>query len=148
MQHLFGTPITKQELIQQRMYWELLLAGSVGLHPRVLQTGLTSHFGEMLEELQRPELQERRQQASLPLLYKTHNNLVTIDKNRYLGNLTKAGRGNRSTRSHSYQNCILVIHLNENHSPGTVIRKVSPFSIIVWMLTQTDWNFHSSPWQL
>ena len=58
-----------------------------------------NHVGEMLEELQRPELQERRQQASLTFFYKIHNNLVTIDKNRYL---SKAG-GNRSTGSHSFQ---------------------------------------------
>ena len=41
-----------------------------------------SHVGEMLDELQWPELQERRQQASLTFFYKLHNNLVTIDKNR------------------------------------------------------------------
>ena len=53
----------------------------------------------MLEELQWPELQERRQQASLTFFYKTHNNLVTVDKNRYLS----AAGGNRSTRSHPFQ---------------------------------------------
>ena len=41
-----------------------------------------SHVGEMVDELQWPELQERRQQASLTVFYKIHNNLVTIDKNR------------------------------------------------------------------
>ena len=40
-----------------------------------------SHVGEVLEELQWPELQERRQQASLTFFYKIHNNLVTVDKN-------------------------------------------------------------------
>ena len=54
-----------------------------------------SHVGEILEELQWPELQERRQQASLTFFYKIHN-LVTIDKNMYL---SEAG-GNTSTRSH------------------------------------------------
>ena len=58
-----------------------------------------SHVGEMLEELQWPELQERRQQASLTFFYKIHNNLVIIDKNRYL---SEAG-GNRSTRYHPFQ---------------------------------------------
>ena len=51
----------------------------------------------MLEELQWPELQERRQQASL-IFYKMHNNLVTVDKNKLL---SEAG-GNRSTRSHLF----------------------------------------------
>ena len=46
----------------------------------------------------RPELQERRQQASLTSFYKIHNNLVAIDKNRYLSEA-----GNRSTRSHPFQ---------------------------------------------
>ena len=57
-----------------------------------------SHVGEMLAELQWPELQERKQQASLTFFYKIHNNLVTIDKNRYLSEA-----GNRSTRSHPFQ---------------------------------------------
>ena len=57
-----------------------------------------SHVEEMLDELQWPELQERRQQASLTFFYKIHNNLVTTDKNRYL---YKAG--NRNTRYHPFQ---------------------------------------------
>ena len=40
---------------------------------------------------------ERRQQASLTIFYKIHNNLVTTDKNRHL---SAGGSGNRSTRSH------------------------------------------------
>ena len=57
-----------------------------------------SHVGEMLDELQWPELQERRQQASSAFFYKMHNNLVTTDKSRYLSEA-----GNRSTRSHPFQ---------------------------------------------
>ena len=60
----------------------------------------------MLDELQWPELKERRQQASLTFFYKIHNNLVIIDKNRYL---SETGRGNRSTRSHSYLSIYLSI---------------------------------------
>ena len=42
-----------------------------------------SHVGEMLDELQWPELQARRKQASSTFFYKIHNNLVIIiDKNR------------------------------------------------------------------
>ena len=59
-----------------------------------------SYVGEMLDELQCPELQERRQQASLTFFYTIHNNLVTIDKKRYL---PEASRGNRSTRPHPFQ---------------------------------------------
>ena len=46
-----------------------------------------------------------------------HNNLVIIDKNRYL---SEAGRGNRSTRSH-------------------------PFRVTVWIHIRTGWNFLSFP---
>ena len=52
----------------------------------------------MLDELQWPEFQEWRQQSSLTFFYKIHNNLVTIDKNRYLSEA-----GNRSTRSDPLQ---------------------------------------------
>ena len=56
------------------------------------------HVEEMLDELQWLELQERMQQASLTFFNKIHNNLVTIDRNRYL---SEAGK--RSTRSHPFQ---------------------------------------------
>ena len=59
-----------------------------------------SHVGEMLADLDWPELQERRQQASLSLFYKIHNNLAIVNKNRYL---SEAGGGSRRTRSHPFQ---------------------------------------------
>ena len=59
-----------------------------------------SHVGEMLEELQWPDLQERRQQVSLSLFYKIHHDLAVVDKNRYLSEL---GGGSRRTRSHPFQ---------------------------------------------
>ena len=40
---------------------------------------VTLELGEMLVELQWPELQERRQQDTLTF-YKIHNNLITIEK--------------------------------------------------------------------
>ena len=49
-----------------------------------------SRVGEMLEELQWPELQERRQQASLTVFYKVHNSLVTVGG---VGCLSWAGVG-------------------------------------------------------
>ena len=54
----------------------------------------------MLDELQWPILQERRQQASLTLFYKIHNNLAIINKSRYL---SVAGGESRRTRSHPFQ---------------------------------------------
>ena len=61
-----------------------------------VDAGVTRDVGEMLEELQWPELQERRQQASLTFFFK-----IPIDKKRYL---SEAGDTcNRSTRSHPFQ---------------------------------------------
>ena len=54
----------------------------------------------MLDELQWPDFQERGQQASLTFFCKIHNDLVTVDNNRYL---SEAGRGNRLTRPHPNQ---------------------------------------------
>ena len=73
----------------------------------------------MLEKLQWPELQEWRQQASLTF-YKIHNNLVTIDKNRYL---SEAG-GNRS-------------HPFQYHRPNAYMDGLK-FSFFLW--TIATWN--------
>ena len=54
----------------------------------------------MLDELQWPTLQEIRQQASLTLFYKIHNNLAITDKRSYL---SVAGGESRRTRSHPFQ---------------------------------------------
>ena len=58
-----------------------------------------SHVGEMLEELQWPDLQERRHQASLSLFYKIHSNLAIVNKNMCLSEAD----GGRRTRSHPFQ---------------------------------------------
>lgn len=59
-----------------------------------------SHVGDMLEDLQWPDLQSRRQQASLTLFYKIHHEQVVIDKDKYLSAVSKVSR---STRSHPLQ---------------------------------------------
>ena len=94
MQHLYGTPhhqteIDRIETVQRTTArWACRLWRNQSL------------VGEMIEELQWPELLERRQQqASLTFFYKIHNNLITVDKNRYL---PETG-GNRSTKSHPFQ---------------------------------------------
>ena len=60
----------------------------------------------MLDELQWPTLQARRQQASLTLFYKIHNNLAIIDRYEYLsvtgGGCGGGGGGGRSRRSRSH----------------------------------------------
>ena len=52
-----------------------------------------SHVEEMLDDLQWPTLQERRQQASLILFYKIYNNLAIIEKSRYLSVAGGGGGG-------------------------------------------------------
>ena len=87
------------------IYWYILEAGDFW-HLKVFKLQKNKFKGPNLSrqkdrvtlELQWPELQERRQQASLTFFNKIHNNLVTIDKNRYL---CEAGV-NRSTRSHPF----------------------------------------------
>ena len=59
-----------------------------------------SHVSDMLEELEWPDLQERRQQASLSLFYKIHNNQAIVNKDKYL---SESGRGKMRTRSHPFQ---------------------------------------------
>ena len=81
-----------------------------------------SHAGEMLEELQWPELQEWRQQASLIFFYKIHTNLVTIDKNRYLSEA-----GNRSIRSHPFH-----YHRSNAYSDG--------LNFFFFPMTIATWN--------
>ena len=82
-----------------------------------------SHVGEMLDELQWPTLQERRQQASLTLFYKIHNNLALIDKSRYL---SIAGGESRRTRSHPFQ-----YHRPNAYTDG-LKSSFSPRTIATW----------------
>ena len=44
----------------------------------------TSHVGDMLNELEWPILEDRREQTSLAFFYKIHSGTVAIERNRYL----------------------------------------------------------------
>ena len=77
----------------------------------------------MLEELQWPDLQERRQQVSLSLFYKIHYNLAVVDKNRYLSEL---GGGSRRTRSHPFH-----YHRPVAHTDGFK-KSFFPRTIVAW----------------
>lgn len=60
----------------------------------------TSSVGDMLDELEWPSLEERREQSSLTFFYKIHSGTVCLDKDRYL----TPGTGSRETRApHNYQ---------------------------------------------
>ena len=65
-----------------------------------------SHVSGMLEELEWLDLQERRQQVSLSLFYKIHNNQAIVNKDKYL---SESGRGKMRTRSRPFQYCKTLI---------------------------------------
>jgi len=60
-----------------------------------------SHVGEMLEDLDWPTLEKRREVTSLSLFYKIHHNQVSIDKDSYLYPLSKSRT--RSSTNHPFQ---------------------------------------------
>ena len=62
----------------------------------------TSSVGEMLDELEWPSLEARRDRSSLLLFHKIHSGAVSIEKDKYL----TPARSLKSTRSsHSAQYC-------------------------------------------
>ena len=59
-----------------------------------------SSVGDMLDELEWPSLESRREQSSLTFFYKIHSGMVYVDKDKYLTPVT----GLRQTRaSHDSQ---------------------------------------------
>ena len=62
----------------------------------------TSSVGEMLDELQWPTLEARRDQSPLPFFHKIHCGTMSIDKDKYL-TPTQSTRSTRS--SHNAQYC-------------------------------------------
>ena len=60
----------------------------------------TSSFGEMLDELEWPSLEARREHSSLTFFYKIHSGTVSLDKDKYL---TPAPNLQRTRASHDLQ---------------------------------------------
>ena len=60
----------------------------------------TSSVGEMLDELEWPSLEARREQSSLTFFYKIHSGTVSLDKDKYL---TPAPNLHRTRASHDLQ---------------------------------------------
>ena len=61
----------------------------------------TSSVGDMLDELEWPSLETRREQSSLTFFYKIHSGAVSLDKDKYL---TAAPNLRRTRASHESQN--------------------------------------------
>ena len=60
----------------------------------------TSSVGDMLDELEWPSLETRREQSSLTFFYKIHSGTVSLDKDKYL---TTAPNLRRTRASHESQ---------------------------------------------
>ena len=60
----------------------------------------TSSVGDMLDELEWPSLEARREQSSLTFFYKIHSGTVSLDKDKYL---TPAPNLHRTRASHDLQ---------------------------------------------
>ena len=60
----------------------------------------TSSVGDMLDELEWPSLEDRREQSSLAFFYKIHSGTVSLDKDKYL---TPAPNIRNTWASHEFQ---------------------------------------------
>ena len=71
----------------------------------------TSSVGDMLDELEWPSLEARREQSSLTFFYKIHSGTVSLDKDKYLfpaPNLqrTRASHDSQYTRYFAYSDAL------------------------------------------
>ena len=71
----------------------------------------TSSVGDMLDELEWPSLEARREQSSLTFFYKIHSSTVSLDKDKYLTpapNLksTRAAHDSQYTRYFAYSDAL------------------------------------------
>ena len=64
----------------------------------------TSSVGDMLDELEWPSLETRREQSSLTFFYKIHSGTVSLDKDKYLTPAPNLGRTKASHES-QYTTC-------------------------------------------
>ena len=94
MQHLFGIPImndtdwTGGEGAEGSRRWTCRRWRN------------TSSVGDMLDELEWPSLETRREQSSLTFFYKIHSGTASLDKDKYL---TPASNFRRTRASHESQ---------------------------------------------
>ena len=61
----------------------------------------TSSVGDMLDELEWPSLEARKEQSSLVFFYKIHSGTVSLDKDKYLTPAPKI-RSTRASREFQY----------------------------------------------
>ena len=76
----------------------------------------TSRVGNMLDELEWPSLEARREQSSLTFFYKIHSGTVSLDKDKYLtpaSNLqrTRASHDSQYTRYFAYSESVMPLRI-------------------------------------
>ena len=102
----------------------------------------TSSVGEMLDELEWPSLESRRERSSLTFFYKIHSGTVSLDKDKYLTpapNLrrTRASHESQYTRQFAYSDA-----LKNSFSPRTIpVWNSLPSSVV---LSKTIEEFKAS----
>ena len=105
MQHLFGIPIMKLRLDRWRRYRGRLPGGLAGDGETSRRN--TSSVDDMLDELEWPSLETRREQYSLTFFYKIHSGTVSLDKDKYL---TTAPNLRRTRASHESQDTMYLAY--------------------------------------
>ena len=81
MHHLFGIPIMKLRLDRWRKYRGQLPGGPEGDGETPVASATCL---DMLDDLEWPSLETRREQSSLTFFYKIHSGTVDLDKDKYL----------------------------------------------------------------
>ena len=115
MQHLFGITIQEGEKVQR-----------TAARWTCRRWGNTSSVGDMVDELEWPSLEARREQSSLTFFYKIHSGTVSLDKDKYL---TPAPNLQRTRASHDSQ-YIRYFAYNDALKNSFFPRNSLPFSVV------------------
>ena len=92
----------------------------------------TSCVGDMLDELEWPSLEARREQSYLTFFYKIQSGTVSLDKDKYLTpapniRRTRASQESQYTRCHAYSEA-----LKNSFFPRTIpVLNSLPFSVVL-----------------
>ena len=91
----------------------------------------TSSVGDMLDELEWPSLEARREQSSLTFFYKIHSGTVSLDKDKYMTpapniRSTRASREFQYTRYLAYSEALKNSFFPRTYLPSSVVSSKTP----------------------